>query len=240
MTWPGVPRKGLDGSTRILVRLSAALSARSEEAVDGALRAAVEQGLDPLAVEEALLQSYLFLGYPAALNGFGRWRAISGAPAPAATEDDLDLWERRGEGVCGTVYGHRYASLRENIRTLHPDMERWMVREGYGKVLGRPGLPLVLREYCIVAILAVQGVRRQLHSHLRGALHAGGHEAALNAVLEIAAGFQDPSGAQEAAEVKDEVLRRWHAVTAGGEGGAAEDPAGRSGGPSVPPPGRHT
>lgn len=217
----GAPTRSGDGltpSTRVLVELSAALSARSQEAIDRALQGALALGVDPLAVEEGILQSYLFLGYPAALNGFGRWRAISGLPPSGGTPDDPGLWERRGEGVCATVYGHRYEALRQNIRGLHPDMERWMVQEGYGKVLGRPGLPLVVREYCIVAILAVQGVERQLHSHLRGALNAGGSGVALEAVLEIAARFQDPAEARRAAGVREEVLKRWAAVSSGASG----------------------
>lgn len=231
---------GLDPSTRILVELSAALSARNEGAVDEALRAALEGGLDPVSVEEAILQSYLFLGYPAALNGFGRWRILSGLAPAGGTEDDPEDWERRGEVVCGMVYGHRYASLRENIRALHPDMERWMVQEGYGKVLGRPGLPLLVREYCIVAILAVQGVPRQLHSHLRGALHAGGTGEALESVLRIAGGFQDRAGARAATDVMHEVIRRWQTASSGTPDGASHHGVDRSGGPSVPPSGRQT
>jgi 4-carboxymuconolactone decarboxylase len=55
-----------------------------------------------------------------------------------ATEDDAALWRARGQEVCRAVYGGQYPRLRENVRDLHPDMERWMVEEGYGKVLGRP------------------------------------------------------------------------------------------------------
>jgi 4-carboxymuconolactone decarboxylase len=234
---PQESRDGLDPSARILVEISAALSARDGEAVEEALRAAVDRRLDPVAVEETILQSYLFLGYPAALNGFGRWRAISGRPPAEPTVDDPALWEDRGERVCGTVYGHRYPSLRENIRKLHPDMERWMVLEGYGKVLGRPGLPLVTREYCIVAILAVQGVERQLHSHLRGALHAGGDAAALGSVLEIAARFQEHEAARWTVGLKDEVLRRWAVASSGDPSGAPRDGPDRGGGASVAPSG---
>jgi hypothetical protein len=49
-----------------------------------------------------------------------------------------------------------------------------MIVEGYGKVLGRPGLDAGdVRELCIVALLAVAGRAAQLYSHLRGALNAG-------------------------------------------------------------------
>lgn len=79
-----------------------------------------------------------------------------------------------------------------------------MVVEGYGKVLGRPGLALELRELCIVAMLAVLNVPRQLYSHLRGALNAGASRERIEAALETARAL---SGTEEMAEAL-EVWRR--------------------------------
>jgi len=161
-----------EGEREALIRLSAALAARDP----GKLREAMElcsRDLDPEGVEEVLLQSYLFLGYPIALNAFGLWRELSGRDASVAVSDDWEGWSQRGAEVCRIVYGGQYEGLRRNVRALHPDMERWMVVEGYGKVLGRPQLDLPTRELCIVALLAALGMPRQLHSHLRGALNAG-------------------------------------------------------------------
>ncbi len=125
-------------------------------------------------VEESLLQSYLFLGFPSAIEALRRWRA-HGVKTPGASDEGPESWLKRGEQTCATVYGDHYESLRENIARFHPDLDRWMVLEGYGKVLGRPGLSLDIREMLIVAMLVVQGEkgRRQLRSHLRGALNAG-------------------------------------------------------------------
>ena len=162
----------LTAAERALVRVSAALASRDAGQVDEALRHALAQA-EGDAVEEVILQSYLFLGYPAALNAFARWRELSGRPAAAAVTESSQAWVERGEAVCRAVYGGQYEGLRANIGALHGDMERWMVVEGYGKVLGRPGLPLVVREMCIAALLAVQDVPRQLYSHLRGALNVG-------------------------------------------------------------------
>ncbi|MSR37176.1 MAG: hypothetical protein EXR95_11145 [Gemmatimonadetes bacterium] len=182
-----------------LVRLSAALAARDPEALTARMRelaepaeeVAVLDRADATAIEEALLQSYLFVGYPVTLNAIGLWREISGRPAPPASADDWDAWMQRGAEVCRMVYGGKYEELRENVRALHPDFERWMVAEGYGKVLGRPGLELVDRELCIVAMLAVLDTQRQLYSHLRGALHAGAAEADIERALTEASAFTD-------------------------------------------------
>jgi 4-carboxymuconolactone decarboxylase len=171
---------------RSLVRLSAALASRDADRFSQALDDAAA-GASPLEVEEALLQSYLFLGYPAALWALGLWRDRSPAPAGPAAAEDAALWRTRGEAVCARVYGGQYARLRANVARLHPDVERWMLVEGYGKVLGRPGLALRTRELCIVALLVGQDARPQLYAHLRGALNAGATAEDVGAALAIAA-----------------------------------------------------
>jgi 4-carboxymuconolactone decarboxylase len=188
-----VSAQGEGTLTRALVRVSAALAARADAELEARLvELAGGDEVRAAAVEEVLLQSYLFLGYPAALNALAVWRRVSGRAAPAATAEDWDGWSERGAEVCRVVYGRAYDELRENVRALHPDMERWMVVEGYGKVLGRPGLTLAGRELCIVALLAVQDAPRQLYSHLRGALHAGASEAEIEDALADAAELSSP------------------------------------------------
>lgn len=197
---------GTDKGREALVALSAALAAGGEARVTEALRVAADAA-DPVEAEEVLLQSHLFLGYPASLNGFALWRQVTGRPAgPPA--DDEDTWASRGAQVCGTVYGGQYEGLRSNVRRLHPDMERWMVEHGYGKVLGRPGLGLAVRELCIVAILAVQDVPRQLYSHLRGALNAGASEEDIEGALEAAAAVSTERARESAVETWTAVRER--------------------------------
>lgn len=192
-----------------LLALSAALAVGDAESVEAALEVAARDA-DPVAVEEALLQSHLFLGYPAALNALARWRAVSGRGAGEAGEtfDDRAAWRERGEAVCRVVYGGQYDGLRANVRRLHPDMERWMVEDGYGRVLGRAGLDLATRELCVVALLAVQDVPRQLYAHLRGALNAGAAAPDVERALASAARLCDAGARARARRTWDEVRQR--------------------------------
>lgn len=174
-----------DAARRALLRVAAALGTRDAEQVGGALEQAVGVA-DPTAVEEVILQSHLFVGFPDALNALAAWREASGLPPPAGLGENAETWEARGESVCETVYGSNYRKLRDNVRGLHPDFEGWMVSGGYGRVIGRPGLELRTRELCIAALLAVWNVPRQLHSHLRGSLNAGATPAEVDEAVEIA------------------------------------------------------
>lgn len=171
---------------RALIAMCAAVGARNKAALTNTMDQ-VASLVDPADAEEALLQSYLFVGYPVALQALAMWRERTGNAAPAeGTADDPLAWRARGEKVCAQVYAGQYDRLRANIARLHPDMERWMLEEGYGKVLGRPNLDLKVRELCIVSVLVGLDAPQQLYSHLRGALNVGATAEEVETAVEIA------------------------------------------------------
>ena len=90
-----------------------------------------------------------------------------------------------------------------------------MVVEGYGKVLGRPGLELATRELCIAALLAVLRAPRQLYSHLRGALSAGAPPQEIEEALNMACVHLDDEGAAESWAVWNRVRARALGTQAG-------------------------
>lgn len=186
--------------TRSLVRLSAVIAVGTEADIRVAMTDATRAHVPAEWIEEAILQSYLFAGFPRALNAAREWRRISGRPAPLDDEgmhhENVDAWRRRGEATCATVYGPFYERLRPNIRALHPALDEWMIVEGYGKVLSRPALDLGRRELCIIAVCAAGRQDRQLHSHLHGALHAGASASDIQATLDAVADMVDSSVAE--------------------------------------------
>ena len=184
----------LDAEAALLVRLAALLAGGSEAQMRTALSDAHAR-VDPVWVEEVILQTYLFAGFPRALNGAREWRRISGRRAPINDESlQLDTQQAiaRGEETCVTVYGEFYERLRVNIRGLHPALDTWMIVDGYGKVLGRPQLDLARRELCIVAACAIARQDRQLHSHLHGAVNAGAAPTTVSETLNAIADLIDP------------------------------------------------
>jgi 4-carboxymuconolactone decarboxylase len=174
----------MDDATRALVRLSCALAAGGEDDVRGQLHAAAAVAPHDW-IEELILQTHLFAGFPRALNGMREWRRISRRAAP---RDDgrvsTEVAVADGERTCRRVYGAMYDKLRSNIRELHPALDSWMIIDGYGTVLSRPALDLGRRELCIVAACAATSQDRQLQSHLHGARNAGVADAMITATLE--------------------------------------------------------
>ncbi|MBC8205087.1 MAG: hypothetical protein H8E87_06220 [FCB group bacterium] len=129
-------------------------------------------------LRETIIQIYLFDGYPAALEGLlllKEYIPSDSSPPPAETLNShtLQRWIARGEAACRLIYREKYSRLVNNINSLSPDLGKWMITEGYGKVLSRPGLELPVRELINVAVLSVKFYPRQLYSHLLGCLHTG-------------------------------------------------------------------
>ena len=163
----------LDDPTRALIALAAAIAVGHGAAIEEHGRTCLAEGAPETWVDELLLQSTLMVGWPRSLAAAAIWRRIAGPARPV--EDGTDYgraaeWRARGDAVCRVVYGSNYERLRANIQALHPALDAWMVTEGYGRTLGRPGLDLA---------------RRELHSHLKGALNAGVTAEALAEALEI-------------------------------------------------------
>jgi 4-carboxymuconolactone decarboxylase len=156
--------------------LAALIAAAGEQELRDAFSSAASE-VPAEWVDELIVQSYLFCGFPRALNAAREWRRVSPSPAPLTDEADdvthIDEWRVRGEATCHAVYGDMYEKLRVNVRRLHPALDAAMLVEGYGKILSRPGLDLARRELCIIAACAITAQDRQLHSHLHGALNVG-------------------------------------------------------------------
>jgi 4-carboxymuconolactone decarboxylase len=202
----------LDGQTAALVRVAAAVARGRIPDLEQRLAAARDAEVPALWIEELLLQSMLVVGYPLALVGFGVWRKVSG-PAPESGAEELahvewESWARRGVAVCRQVYGRAYHKLLVNLRALHPALEDLVLVDAYGKVIGRPGLDLKLRELTTVAATAVLGTAQQLHSHLRGALNTGATAEEVEAVLSVIDGDLDAERKRTAAEQWEDVRRR--------------------------------
>lgn len=148
------------------------------------LNDAQDRRLDRVALEESLLQVYLFAGYPRAIEALTKlselWPRMKSAPHVPASE-----WNESGEELCRRVYGRNFAKLHQNISEAHPDLAAWMVSEGYGKVLSRPGLDSISRELCTVGALIAMDTPRQLQAHILGARNVGASAQQIEHAVDI-------------------------------------------------------
>ena len=193
--------QALDSGVARLVKLSAAIAAADSESVAREAALALESGVPAAALYEAILQSYLFVGFPRAIEALFAARDVlerAGGIPTAASPVDPAGWERAGTELCRRVYGSNYEKLVATMRGLSPDLASSMVLEGYGKTLSRPALGAVEREYLVVAILTVTGAWRQLRSHAIGAVNVGGTRAGVREAITLCAPWAGAAVVEEA------------------------------------------
>lgn len=163
--------------------LSAASVLRKENYFDLILNKLLSVNCPLIKVYEALLQTYLFAGFPSALVSLKKLGKIAGINSKPE-EYDIKKYFKRGEENCRTVYGNKYDKLITNVKSFSPDLASWLIIEGYGKVLGRKGLTLREREICIISILSSLKFNDQLYSHVSGAIRVKSNLAFISKVIK--------------------------------------------------------
>lgn len=164
---------------RMLSLFSASLTFDDAPITTLAINRAVELQVNNEELYEVVLQSYLFLGFPRMLQAaelLHRIAPVNHTPLEKSvflSTTDFDKLYKRGEEACQKVYGSKFEILKERVLGYAPDIYHWMILEGYGKVLSRGVLSLEHRELSVVAFLTMENRKRQLHSHIIGAVHAG-------------------------------------------------------------------
>lgn len=200
------PSEALHRAHPALVVVAGALGAREGVTLEGAFRQAAREKLDR-EVEEVMITALFVLGFPATLDAWELWASIRQSetstrggvgPGAASTNHTSGLFSQapesgseppptileRGIQTFRDVYGAQAEPLRGRLRALNPDLEDLILRVGYGEMMGRPGLPLSIRETCLVAMLTSTGAWRQLYSHLRGGFRCGVSSTDLQSALE--------------------------------------------------------
>ena len=104
-------------------------------------------------------------------------------------ESDRDHQAEAGAALFQEVYAEKADELKARIHDAHPLMARWMIREGYGRVLSRPGLDKSVRELLALASLAVLGVSPQVKAHIGGAFRLGATKRQIVETIYMCAGI---------------------------------------------------
>ncbi len=167
-----------DKSVRLLSILSAVISVCRIELTESMLVFLNKQKFNKDAVYETILQSYLFLGFPRMIEAALVFNKVFGdiennRNFEKISPDESESWYTDGIKLCRQVYGSNYENLKNRFANISPEIFRWMVIEGYGKVLSRPKMTHIERELAEVAALIVDGRERQLLSHILGSLNVG-------------------------------------------------------------------
>lgn len=157
---------------------------------------------------EVFLQSYLFAGFPAALESVRALEKVFGHESGMLEDRDqlisnYKAHAENGEALYQTVYAANALRVREEMIRLSPELAAWAMIEGYGKTLSRPGLDTKTRELTIVAMLTQLGWDRQLYSHILGARNVGANN---DEIIEAA--IIGAKGNKDLLEIAEQLIKK--------------------------------
>jgi 4-carboxymuconolactone decarboxylase len=99
----------------------------------------------------------------------------------------------RGWGKLKEIDGDAGEKVIESLKSIAPDLGRYIIEFAFGDIYARPGLDLKSREIATVAALTALGnAQPQLKVHIHGALNVGcTREEVVEVILQMAvyAGF---------------------------------------------------
>lgn len=181
--------RSLERSDALLVAAVASQATAKLDVLAHVLDAYMVVGGNGERLYEALLQTYLFAGFPATIEAL-RIASARGIQLPHSRFEPYNVEEfhTRGRQCFSLVYGELSSRVHSQIESLSQELAEWILIEGYGKVLSRPSpLGILDRERLAIAALAAGGWQRQLRAHLRAFAQLGGRPDDAFDTLSIAA-----------------------------------------------------
>ncbi len=183
-----IEKNDLDKGLKSLCGAASSLSLKNYRLYSFLIEISIAKNFSVISIYEGILQCYLFLGFPRAIEGLKRLQRLfmeNGVDFRPPIEDKRTEYLSDGIRLCKRIYRDKYPSLMEKMKTYSPELAKWMLMEGYGRVLSRDGLSAKSRELIAVSALVSEGVPNQLSAHIRGALNVGAKPEELAAVFDL-------------------------------------------------------
>lgn len=169
----------LDARTRELVTCVCLTALQALPQLKAHANAALNVGVTPIELREAIYQCAPFLGFPRTLNAIGvlnevlRDRGVELPLPDQVTTTDADRFEK-GAAIQRPIYGDEIAAglagLPEPFGSRVP---RFLTEFAFGDFYTRGGLDVPTRELLLLCLLVAMGLTPQIDAHVRGNLRLG-------------------------------------------------------------------
>jgi 4-carboxymuconolactone decarboxylase len=181
---------GLDDRTRELITVVVLVANQTLPQLRSHTAAALNVGVSPIEIREAVYQCAPFLGFPKTLNGVAVINEVfadHGITLPLADQATVAEEERfaRGQAIQHPLYGDE---IRDSLASLPDDLKdvvpRLLTELCFGDFYTRSGLDVARRELLVLCLLAtLGGADVQLRGHAAGNLKAGNSLAVQTAAM---------------------------------------------------------
>jgi 4-carboxymuconolactone decarboxylase len=204
-------RPGLTLRVRVLVTVSILATLQRSPQLRTYLNSALNAGLDPGEVREALIQCSAFAGFPVTVNALELFRDVIEARGTSVeggeyTEVGLHELTARGGGLQERLFGAASTAGGQDR------LEAWDVLDGlergfvFGELFHRTGLDLPTRAVCALASVVALRLPNEQRAWVAGCLNAGDDPEAIGEVVLQSAYYAGFPAASAAMRIVHEVL----------------------------------
>lgn len=157
--------------------------------------AALNVGVTPIEIREAVYQCSPYIGYPKTLNALGVMNEVfkeKGIQLPLENQETATEENRfeKGKAIQDTLYGDEIkemmSTLPGNFKEIVP---RLLTEHNFGDYYTRGVLDVKTRELLMYCVVATLGAEFQLKAHVKGALKAGNTKEELIAAMVQCMGY---------------------------------------------------
>ncbi|WP_026207722.1 carboxymuconolactone decarboxylase family protein [Butyricimonas synergistica] len=179
----------LDVKTREMITCVTLATMQTLPQLKAHAAAALNVGVTPVELREAIYQCAPFIGFPKTLNAVSTINEVfkeKGIALPLESQETVKEDERfeKGKEIQFPLYGEK---MKESLKALpdgmNEDLPRLLTEMCFGDFYTRNGLDVKTRELLSLCVLAALGADRQIESHTRGNIKAGNDKATLVAAM---------------------------------------------------------
>ncbi len=141
--------------------------------------AAMNVGVTPIELREAVYQCAPYIGYPRTLNAVGVINEVfneKGIQLPLENQGTVNDENRfaKGKAIQQSLYGNEIKQLMSTLPGKFKDyVPQFLTEADFGDYYTRGGLDIKDRELLMYCVLATLGAEFQLKAHAKGCLKAG-------------------------------------------------------------------
>lgn len=179
----------LDMKTREMITVTSLAVQQTLPQLKAHINAALNVGVTPIELREAIYQCAPFIGFPKTLNALSilnevfKERGIETPLKIAATVKEEERYEK-GLAIQNPLYGDEIKLAMSDLpQDMGADVARFLTEVCFGDFYTREGLDVQTRELLFIAALVTTGNTTTLKSHIKGNLKAGHSKETITAAI---------------------------------------------------------
>lgn len=169
----------LNNKQRELITMVTLVAQQALPQLKAHTNAALNVGVTPIEIREAVYQCAPYIGYPKTLNAVGVINEVfkeKGISLPLKNEGTVTEEDRfeKGKAIQDTLYGDEIKQLMSTLPGKFKDyVPKFLTEADFGDFYTRGGLDVKTRELLMYCVLATINAEFQLKAHAKGCLKAG-------------------------------------------------------------------